>query len=77
MTRMSVGEFKTKFSEVLELVKKGEEVEILYGRKKDPIARLVPINTNSGETLLGALEGKASYVMSDDWKMTSEELLEL
>ena len=77
MTKMSVGEFKTKFSAVLELVKKGEEVEILYGRSKEPIARLVPLKTTGRKSLLGALEGKASYTMTDDWKMTSEELIEL
>jgi Antitoxin of toxin-antitoxin stability system len=77
MTKMSVGEFKTKFSTVLDLIKNGEEVEILYGRNKDPIAKLVPLNTKNQESLLGALEGKATYTMADDWKITSEELLDL
>ena len=77
MTQMTVGEFKAKFSEVLKLVKKGEEVEILYGRAKEPIARLVSPHVKQRGCLLGALEGKASFTMSEDWKVTPEELLGL
>jgi prevent-host-death family protein len=76
MTRLSVGEFKAKFSEVLELVKK-EEVVILYGRSKEPIAKIVPLKKNNQEGLLGLLEGKATFSISEGWKISSEELLEL
>jgi len=72
---MSVGEFKTNFSEVLELVKKGEEIEVLYGRTKKPIALLIPPRQKKDARFLGALEGKASFDMSEDWKITPEELL--
>jgi len=74
---MSVGEFKANFSEALDLVKSGEEIEVLYGRAKEPIARLVPSQTKARGDLLGALEGKATFKMSKDWKMTPEELIEL
>jgi len=74
---MSVGEFKTNFSAALDLIKKGEDVEILYGRAKKPIARLVPAEERRTEGLLGCLEGIATFTMSEDWKMTPEELLEL
>ncbi|MCL1788591.1 MAG: hypothetical protein FWG38_11445 [Defluviitaleaceae bacterium] len=77
MTQMSVGEFKAKFSEALELVKVGEEVEVLYGRNKEPIARLVPVKTKRNGSILGLLEGKGEYYMSDDWEMTYEELISL
>lgn len=77
MTRMSVGEFKTNFSEALELVKQGEEVEVLYGRAKKPIARLVPPGPVKTGGLLGLLVGKASFEMDEDWKVTPEELLGL
>ena len=76
MTKMSVGEFKTKFSEAIELVKGGEEVEVLYGRGKEPVARLVPVAKKKTGSILGLLEGKASYTMADDWDVTPEELLE-
>ena len=77
MTQMTVGEFKSKFSDVLELVKKGGEVEVLYGRSKEPVAKLIPLSTRRNSGLLGALEGEATYTMSDNWKMTPEELLEI
>jgi len=34
MKTMSVGEFKTNFSLVLEQVKKGEKIAVTYGKKK-------------------------------------------
>ena len=78
MTQMSVGEFKANFSEVLERIKVGEEVEVLYGRSKKPIAKLVPFKPKKQEKcLLGALEGIATFEMSDDWEMTYEELINL
>ena len=77
MTRMSVGEFKTNFSAALEIVKSGETVEVLYGRAKKPVARLVPPERKQASELLGCLEGAARFTMSADWKMTPEELLEL
>ena len=77
MTRMTVGEFKAKFSEALELVKNGEEVEVLYGRAKKPIARLVPSKIKRRDGILGLLEGEATFYISEDWEMTPEELVEL
>ena len=77
MTRMSVGQFKANFSAALELVKGGEEVEVLYGRAKQPIARLVPVDKRREGGLLGCLEGVATYEMSENWNMSPEELLGL
>jgi len=74
---MSVGAFKANFSEALERVKSGEEVEVLYGRAKQPIARLVPVKKKQEAGLLGCLEGVATFQMSDDWKVSPEELFEL
>ena len=76
MTQMTVGEFKANFSVVLELVKRGQEVEVLYGRAKQPVARLVPPKKRQEGGLLGCLEGIATFTMSEDWKMTPEELFE-
>ena len=42
MKTMSVGEFKANFSEVLKRVLGGEEIGILYGKKKEIVAKLVP-----------------------------------
>jgi antitoxin (DNA-binding transcriptional repressor) of toxin-antitoxin stability system len=43
MPAMTVGEIKRHFSEVLDKVQSGTEYQILYGRAKKPIARIVPI----------------------------------
>ena len=77
MNRMSVGEFKARFSEAVELVKDGEEIEVLYGRAKEPVAKLIPVKPNRSNDLIGAFENEGSYYMSDDWKMTQEELINL
>ena len=38
MKQMTVGDFKAHFSSVLEEVMQGEEIQILYGRAKKPVA---------------------------------------
>ena len=38
MKTLQVGEFKSHFSEVIENIKKGEEVAISFGKKKEKIA---------------------------------------
>lgn len=40
MKQMTVGDFKAHFSSVLEEVMQGEEIQILYGRLKKPVACL-------------------------------------
>ena len=74
---MQVGEFKARFSEVLDEVKKGREIGIAYGRKKQTIAVLVPFDTYRSRTKrkLGLYKGKATVVFKDDFKMTDEEFL--
>jgi antitoxin (DNA-binding transcriptional repressor) of toxin-antitoxin stability system len=73
---MSVGDFKARFSEALEMVENGEEIEILYGKSKEPVARLVPPIRKNYKPLLGCLKGKITFD-EDNWKMTTEELLDL
>jgi antitoxin (DNA-binding transcriptional repressor) of toxin-antitoxin stability system len=77
MRAMSVGELKTHFSEVVEDVKSGAEIEILYGRARTPVAKIVPIEPAPRKCLLGALQGKVNFVFADDWKMSTEELINL
>jgi len=77
MKTMPVGELKAQFSEVLEKVQKGESFGILYGRKKKPIAMIVPYQEQEKkkERKLGLLEGKATATFAEDFSMTEEELL--
>jgi antitoxin (DNA-binding transcriptional repressor) of toxin-antitoxin stability system len=72
---MSVAEFKTNFSEALEKVRDGEEIEVLYGRAKKPVAVLSPPRSEKTEFELGILKGKMSFKINGDWKMTTEEFL--
>ena len=42
MKSLSVSELKARFSEVLKRVLQGESFVIVYGRKKTPVAKIVP-----------------------------------
>ncbi|MFH0785135.1 MAG: type II toxin-antitoxin system prevent-host-death family antitoxin, partial [Pseudomonadota bacterium] len=42
MQTMTVSQFKSHFSEVLDRVQQGEDIVISYGKKKEKIAVLVP-----------------------------------
>ena len=75
---MAVGELKAQFSKVLEEVKNGKKVGILYGRTKKPVAMIVPYNEGKkGRRKIGILDGKATIQFRDDFKMTTEELCNL
>lgn len=77
MNLLPVGEFKAKFSEVLAKVQQGASVGITYGKGKKKVAVLVPYKkyVKKAEFKLGLLEGKASFKIHDDFKMTDEEFL--
>ncbi|MDR3237600.1 MAG: prevent-host-death protein [Spirochaetia bacterium] len=78
MKAMAVGEIKTHFSEVLEEVKQGNKVGILYGRAKKPIAMIVPYNEEKiTKRKIGILDGKIKIKFMADFEMTTEELLEI
>lgn len=76
MKELTVGEFKTHFSEVLDMVNNGEEVVVCFGRKKKAVAVLVPYDKYMRKAVtLGVLEGSASYRIREGFEMTDEELL--
>jgi prevent-host-death family protein len=76
MKTLSVGEFKTHFSEVLDDVKHGEEIVVCYGRKKEKVAVVIPYEKYTRKSVqLGVMEGVATYRVRDDFKMTDEELI--
>lgn len=74
---MSVGEFKTHFSEVIEQVKSGKKVAVTYGKKKEIIGYFLPELPQGNKRKLGILEGKASAVFKADFKITEEDFLNL
>jgi len=77
MKTMSVGEFKTHFSDVLEQVKAGEKIAVTFGKKKEIVGYFLPELPQQGKRKLGVLEGKATFTFNDDFEMTNEEFLGL
>ncbi|MDD2500822.1 MAG: type II toxin-antitoxin system Phd/YefM family antitoxin [Geobacter sp.] len=79
MQTMTVGEVKSHFSEALDLVQKGEDIVISFGKRKEKIAVLVPFSRyeQKHERTLGLLAGKATCVIKDGFKLTDDELLAL
>jgi len=74
---MSVGEFKTHFSEVLEQVKFGEDFAVTHGRKKEVVGYFTKEKPKKPKRKLGILEGKVEVTFMPDFKMTTEEFLGL
>jgi antitoxin (DNA-binding transcriptional repressor) of toxin-antitoxin stability system len=78
METMSVGEFKSKFSEVLKKVLAGEEIAISYGKSKEIVARLVPrMPSKKQRRKIGIFEGKGSVSFDKNFKMTEKDFLGL
>lgn len=81
MKTLAVGEFKAHFSEIIEGIKKGEEVAISFGKKKEKIAVLIPYSKYSKKNTrkLGLLEKekKAFFKMSSNFKISDDEFFKL
>ncbi len=79
MTQLTVGQFKSKFSEVLEKVLMGESIGITYGKSKKKVAAIIPYPKHIPDKRikLGILEGKASFTIKKGFKMTEKEFLGL
>lgn len=78
MRTYTVGDLKTNFSQILDLVRSGERVAIAYGKQKKVVAYLVPNVTElSHKRPLGLLAGEAKAVFMDNFKMTEAEFLGL
>jgi hypothetical protein len=77
MKTMSVGEFKTHFSDVLEQVKAGEKIAVTFGKKKEIVGYFLPEMPQQAKRKLGILEGKARFTFNEGFEMTNEEFLGL
>ncbi|MDR2971480.1 MAG: hypothetical protein LBU83_06075 [Bacteroidales bacterium] len=75
MKAMTVGELKSRFSEVLEEVKHGHNVGVLYGRAKKPIAIITPYKEEEKKRKIGLLDERAKFEETEDGKITMEEFL--
>ena len=74
MIQTTVGDFKARFSGFLDSVMQGDEVEILYGRAKKPVAKVSKIQEKQ-KRVIGTLDGIASFCEVDGGKISMEEFL--
>ncbi len=78
MKTMTVAEFKTHFSEVMEQVRAGIAIAVTYGRKKEVVGYFVPeFGKSKIHRKLGVLEGKANVEFEDDFEISESEFLSL
>lgn len=77
MESLTVGEFKSRFSEVLNIVEEGGEVLVTYGKKKKVVGRFVPPaeEQKKEKRKLGIWKDKCKVEWVGDSKMTEEEFL--
>ena len=78
MEAIAVKNIQTHFSEILEEVRNGKKVGIMYDGIKTPVAMIVPyIEEKKTERKIGILDGKATFEVIGDGKITTEEFLGL
>ena len=77
MKTLQTAEAKTHFSSIMKDIQAGNEVAIVYGRKKEAVAVIIPYEKwkKSQKRQLGTLEGKVSVEFAEDFAMTDEELI--
>jgi antitoxin (DNA-binding transcriptional repressor) of toxin-antitoxin stability system len=75
MKALTVAEIKTNFSQILIQVQKGENVKILYGKSKKPVAMIVPIENMASPRRIGVLDGKAVFREYGDGKISEDDFL--
>lgn len=77
MKTLSVGEFKTRFSEVIAWIERGEIIEVTYGKSKKNIgyfsSKKEPDLPRS-KRKMGILEDKIQYKMKN-WAITDEDII--
>jgi prevent-host-death family protein len=77
MEVITVGELKARFSEILDQVKKGQEIVISFGKQRKKVAVLIPYSQlkHRPQRKLGLLKGRASYRIRDNFKLSDDEIL--
>ena len=75
MRALTVAEVKTNFSDILVQVKNGENIKILFGKSKKPVAMIVPIKNADSPRKIGILDGKASFRAKGNGKISEEDFL--
>ena len=77
MKQMTVGDFKAQFSSVLNQVMHGEDVQILYGRFKRPVAQLTHISEKKKKPRIpGLYKEYGPYWEDENFEITPEWLFD-
>ena len=79
MITITVGDLKTRFSDILKKVQLGEEIAIAFGRKKEVLAYIVPkkYKEQQAQRPLGLLDGKTRVFIAEDFEVTEADFLNL
>ena len=75
METITIHKAKTQLSRLIEKACKGEEIVIARG--KQPVVKLVAIESKSGRRKPGAWKGKISYTLDAFNPLTDQELEDL
>lgn len=78
MQTLTIGELKSRFSDVLEKVRCGEKIVISYGKKREKVAVIVPYASyvSTPPRKLGLLKGRAECRIHDDFEMPDQAFLD-
>ena len=77
METLTIGDLKTRFSEILEKVRSGQRIVVSYGKKREKVAVIIPYSsyTSREERSIGLLKDKAGYIIHNDFEMSDKEIL--
>ncbi len=77
MRSLTIGEFKANFAKIVETVKQGESFGVLYGKRRTPVAMLVPYHDPQDNLArpIGLYDGQVTIRFADDFEITEAELL--
>jgi len=74
MKTLKIGELKAHFSEVLNLIRKGEKIVISYGKKEEKVGIIIPYKEYRKNRKIGILRNKGKITLKD-FNITDEEFL--
>jgi len=78
MKTLTVGKLKSQFSSIVKDLRNGKEITIEYGKNHQKLGVIIPYSKyKMKKRKIGILDGKASFKIKDNFKMTTEELLSL
>lgn len=77
MKTMTVGEFKTHFSDALDAVRQGETIVVCYGRNHQKVAAMVPFSEvrQPEKRTIGLFKGRARVKFAKDFGLDDDGFL--